>query len=265
MQGFGLEQISLMNHVVYFIKNRLKEILFRVIRPNTFSQAGEDVIMKFLFDGKGVSNPSFLDLGTNQPNWGNNTYLFYLGGSRGVCVEADPGLIDEIIRIRPHDKVLHGGISVESGDDAEFFVFDEPAINTFDKTEARARAQSGLHRIVRTIKVRLRTIEEVISENFQKFPDILSIDIEGLDFAVLRSLDLARFPIPVICVETCTYSESHIKKKDRSIFDYMENSGYFVYADTYVNTIFVNLEWFESTLGHPPKAFIRRQTLNQLK
>ena len=229
-----------------FVKNRLKEILFRVIRPNTFSQCGEDVIMKFLFDGKGIHKPSYLDVGTNQPQWGNNTYLFYLCGSRGVCVEADPGLINEISRIRPGDQVIHSGVSVGEVNEADFFIFDEPAINTFDRSEALTRAESGLHRMVRVEKVRLNTVEKILKTHFEKVPDILSLDIEGLDFAVLRSLDLRKFCIPVICVETCVYSESHVKPKDRSIFEYMEQSGYFVYADTYVNTIFVHSQWFES-------------------
>ena len=76
--------------------------------------------------------------------------------------------------------------------------------------------------------------------------DFLSIDIEGLDLDVLKSLDYEKYSIPVICAETCTFSETHIKPKDKSIEDFMLTKGYFLYADTYVNSIFVNENWFNS-------------------
>ena len=87
-------------------------------------------------------------------------------------------------------------------------------------------------------------INTLIAENFDDYPDLLSIDIEGLDLAVLKSLDYEKYPLPVICVETCTYSENHIRPKDPTIADFLSGKGYEVYADTYINTIFVNKKWF---------------------
>jgi len=52
------------------------------------------------------------------------------------------------------------------------------------------------------------------------------------------------YPIPVICVESCDYSETHIKPKDNQIIEFLTSIGYEVYADTYINTIFVNRKWF---------------------
>ncbi len=79
-----------------------------------------------------------------------------------------------------------------------------------------------------------------IASNFKSYPDLLSIDIEGLDYEVLKSLNYDKYPIPIICAETCTYSETHIKPKNKLIAELMLSKGYMIYADTYVNTIFVN-------------------------
>ena len=117
-------------------------------------------------------------------------------------------------------------------------------MNTFNKKEAEQRVASGKFKIINTVKVPLTNINSIIKENFSSFPDLLSIDIEGLDLDVLKTLDYRKYPIPVICVETCTYSENHIHPKDKSIAEFMESKGYEVYADTYINTIFVNKEWF---------------------
>lgn len=152
--------------------------------------------------------------------------------------------MNSIKKVRPEDKVINAGVSTESNKEADFYIFDIPAISTFDKKEAEYREIQGIHKIVKTIKVPLITINDIIKENFSTYPDLLSIDIEGLDLSVLKTLDFVAYPIPVIVVETCTYSENHIRPKDRSIIDFMLTKDYEIYADTYVNTIFVNKKWF---------------------
>jgi len=213
--------------------------------PPTYSQAGEDGILNFLFADKKQQNIQYLDIGTNVPNFCNNTYLFYLKGHRGVCVEANQSLIPLIMEVRPEDKVINAGVSPdETNKEADFYIFEADANSTFDKAEAERRAAYGTYKILKTVKVQLIHINNLIKENFSTYPDLLNIDIEGLDLDVLQSLDYKKYPIPVICVETCMYSENHIRPKDQSIAEYLMNEGYEIYADTYINTIFVNKKWF---------------------
>lgn len=230
------------------LKRVIRRIVYEFIPPgftrNSYSQTGEDVIVDFLFRGVGNTNPSYLDIGTNNPTWGNNTFLFYENGSRGVLVEADQTIIPLIKESRVGDKVLNIGVGLSEQKEADFYIFDVSGIHTFNKQEAEERDKIGVHKIVKIEKVSLKPINEIIKENFDTFPDFLSIDIEGLDLAVLQSLDFSKYPIPVICSETCTYSENHIKPKDLAIAEFMLKQGYFIYADTYINTIFVNKEWF---------------------
>jgi len=226
----------------------IKKIVYRVMPswrvPASYSQAGEDAVLRFLFYDYGKKSVNYLDLGTNIPDFGNNTFLFYRNGSTGVCVEADVSLIANIKKRRPKDKVINAGVSVSEEKEADFYVFNEPSINTFDKAEAEHRSSYGNYSIQKVVKVPLIGINELIENNFTTCPDLISIDIEGLDLAVLQSLDYNKYPVPVICVETCTYSENHIRPKDKSIADFMVTKGYEIYADTYINTIFVNKSWF---------------------
>jgi len=242
------------------IRNIARKIRHKIFgrSPATvsYSQAGEDAIVRFLFFDKGINPITYLDIGTNEPDANNNTYLFYRNGSRGVCVEADVTLIKKIKKIRPRDKVLNYGVAVGdqskgsgpqdpvNGQLADFYIFDVKGLNTFDKEEAIRREAFGTYKIADVVKVQLISINELISGYFDRCPDFLSLDIEGLDLEVLRSLNYAAYPIPVICVETCQYSENHIRPKDSSIADFLGQQGYEIYADTYINTIFVNREWF---------------------
>jgi hypothetical protein len=230
----GIENIK---HLIFYI-------LRKPIIKNTYAQVGEDVIIKFLFDGKGINKIHYLELGTYHPDQGNNTYLFYLGGSRGVCVEADETLIKKIKQVRPEDIVLNVGIGTHNLESADFYIFNEPSLNTFNLEEAKFRESQGSFKIVKIAKVMIRSVGSIIADNYSSFPDLLSIDLEGLDFDVLKTIDFSRLPIPVVCVETCSYSENHIKPKNEEISEFMLSVGYFIYADTYVNTIFVNKGWF---------------------
>ncbi|HVD99663.1 MAG TPA: FkbM family methyltransferase [Cytophagaceae bacterium] len=230
------------------IKSRIRKIVFSFIAPpsiNSYSQAGEDAVINFLFSDKKIKKITYLDLGTNIPDHGNNTFLFYTKQHRGVCVEADTTLIPSIRRARPEDRILNIGVSSSGESSAEFYIFDCKAINTFDKQEAEARAAHGNYKIEQVVTIPLKTINQIIAEEFNsRYPDLLSIDVEGLDLSILKSLDFEKYPIPVVCAETCQYSENHIRPKDHSIEEFMKTKGYMVYADTYINTIFVNKDWF---------------------
>jgi len=239
--------------MIRILKTLIKKVVFTFIKPqvkvvyNSYSQAGEDVVIKFLFDGVGISKPSYLEIGTSDPVEINNTFLFYQNGGRGVLVEASEALINNIKLKRPEDKILNIGVGVDTtSTEVDFYIFDEKGLSTFDKEEAEKRDKIGTFKIIKISKVKLKNINTIISENFSSYPDLISIDIEGWDLKVLQSLDFNRYPIPVICVETCVYSETHIKPKDLSIQQFMESIGYFIYADTYINTIFVNSNWFNS-------------------
>lgn len=219
---------------------RAMQTMFEFAIPRTsYSQAGEDVIVDFLFQQIGIQ-PTYLELGTNHPRIGNNTYIFYRRGCSGVLVEANPSLVPSIRKLRRRDVVLNVGVS--SGEEAvmKYYVFSDPSINTFDATVAREREQSSTVKLLSVMYIQLMSINGIIGKYFTSTPDFLSIDIEGLDLAVLQSLDIEKHPIPVICAETCLYSETLVREKDRSIEKYLASKGYFVFADTYINTIFVN-------------------------
>jgi hypothetical protein len=70
--------------------------------------------------------------------------------------------------------------------------------------------------------------------------DLLTIDIEGWDERILMSLDYSRFRPLLICAETIGYHEDKTIEKNNALIGFLCNKGYFVYADTYINTIFID-------------------------
>jgi FkbM family methyltransferase len=212
----------------------------------SYSQSGEDLIIDYFFESIGIKQPAYIDIGANHPEKGNNTYLFYLKGSRGICIEPDITLIPALKKVRPRDLVLNLGISIEAEDFADFYFFKEHhhAWNTFSKADAVKKSEeSGLP--FYSTKVKLDTIKNITQKyQFEKV-NYLSIDVEGLDLEILKSIDFGWLKPELICVETIAFSMTNTLQKNQETVDYMLSKDYLVYADTNLNTIFCRKDLFK--------------------
>jgi len=206
----------------------------------SYSQCGEDLILQHLFTVLGISNVSYLDVGAHHPTYLSNTYLFYENGGSGVCVEPDPALFEAFGKKRPRDVHLNCGVGITTTGDADFFVMSTTTLNTFSKEEAERYQSYGHQRIMKTIKIKLETINEIIRQNFEKSPHLVSLDVEGFDYAIVQNFDFSKYRPEVFCLETLTYTEDKSERKLTEIIDLMHENDYLTYADTYINTIFVD-------------------------
>jgi len=208
----------------------------------SFSQAGEDRIISFIFDALAIEKPTYLDIGAHDPIFISNTYYFYRHGSRGVCVEPDPLLAKEFRRHRPNDVCLQVGVGVDAESAADFFLMSSKSLNTFSRETAEQLERQGAYRIEAVVKIPLVGVNEIISHNFQGAPDVISIDTEGLDLPILRTLDFSANRPKVICVETLSPLENGDFEKNLPLMAFIEQQGYFSFGDTFVNTIYVDRE-----------------------
>lgn len=166
----------------------------------TYAQHGDDIVIRCIFDSLGIDNPSYLDIGAHHPTNISNTKLFYDTGSRGINVEANPYLFQQFMIERPEDINLNFGVGKESGF-LDFYMVDEySGRNSFDHATVESfiaeNPEFKIHEI-RTLPV--MTVAQVLSN--RAIPDFLTIDVEGLDYEILKSIDFKRYPFKVICVE----------------------------------------------------------------
>ena len=207
----------------------------------SFSQVGEDCILSYFFYSKGIKHPSYVDIGANQPVHGSNTYFFYHRGSTGVCIEPEPVTFRNLKAARPKDICVNVGIGIDNSvTEAPFYVFPPKysGWNTFSAEEAEQRKSEGIP-YVQVLTMPLKNINTIISETLNKAPDFISIDVEGLDLAILKTLDFKKYGPTALVVETIRFGDSSVASKQQDIIDFVLAQGYTVYADTHVNTIFV--------------------------
>lgn len=213
----------------------------------SYSQCGEDLILEHILgEYLRIPQPSYLDLGAHHPTYLSNTYRFYRKGSSGVCVEPDPVLCAPLRAARPRDVCLNAGVGSSDAGGADFYVMSARTLNTFSKQEAERYQSYGTYTIQEVVKVPLMSVNTILEKHFATRPDFVSLDVEGLDFEILKAFDFSKYRPPAFCVETLTYTEDKTEEKKQDILDLMSSKGYFVYADTYINTIFVETETWRS-------------------
>ncbi|MBD1363967.1 FkbM family methyltransferase [Mucilaginibacter sp. ZT4R22] len=221
--------------------NKLYNKLSKTNIKLSFSQSGEDSIILFLIRSLKITQVQYFDIGTNDPRNMNNTYILYLNGFRGICVEPDPFFHKQIKKYRPGDVLIPKGVAVEQQDKATFYVMDDPLLNTFSPQEAEKLVNTHHREIRKVLSVELIAINTIFEQYFKEdHCSVLSLDVEGLDLVILQSIDFSRFKPSIICVENIEYSENLTGKKDSFINEVLLEQGYILYADTYINSIFID-------------------------
>ena len=225
------------------------KLLSRPVRVQTqtsYAQCGEDIIAKYLLNRLlKIQKPSYLDIGAHHPTYLSNTYLFYKEGSCGVCVEPAPDLCGLFESQRKRDTCLNCGVGNASRDEAEFYVMHPRTLSTFSREEALENSRIDSFRIERIIQVPLITINSMIEDHFDACPHFVSLDMEGNCLEVLEALDFDRYRPQVFCIETLEYRSDRSAEKLPQVNRFMDSKEYLVYADTYINTIFVDRRAWE--------------------
>jgi FkbM family methyltransferase len=226
----------------YFKHNSVKKIsgdLSNNFQKESYSQSGEDLIVDFIFNAIGIYSPSYIDIGAHHPYYLNNTYIFYKRGCRGINIEPDPALFDFFEKERGCDKNLNVGIASNSGV-LDFYIMNTPTLNTFSKKESEKYSKEGNYYVKEIKKINVTNIAKVIAEhNGGIFPDFLTLDAEGVDEIVLKSIDYNNNKPIVICAESISFSEKGEGIKNIELIRFIESKGYMLYADTNINSIFV--------------------------
>ncbi|MBQ7576901.1 MAG: FkbM family methyltransferase [Synergistaceae bacterium] len=213
----------------------------------TYSQFGEDCIIRAIFECLGIEKPSYIDIGANDPFLRSNTALFYDQGSRGINIEPNPILFKRIESARKEDINIMAGIG-ESDSVMQFYLMDADTLSTFSKQEAESYRDNHGFNIIGTINVNVITLKSIIDKYCAGvFPDFMSLDTEGLDEIILRTLkDCPSLP-KVICTETWEYGRKvhHIPE----VCEILEPLGYMLLIDNRLNSIFVMRGLWENAIN----------------
>lgn len=165
----------------------------------SYSQEGEDIVLSRIFEKK--RKGFYVDVGAYHPFRFSNTYLFYKKGWSGSNIDANPESIKLFNKFRSRDINVNVGIG--TGETLVYYMFNEPALNTFVKELAEQYSKIPGYKIIKTVPIKTATLSQVFTEFLPKGQhiDFMSVDCEGLDLVVLKSNDWSKYRPTVLVVE----------------------------------------------------------------
>jgi FkbM family methyltransferase len=174
----------------------------------SFSQFGEDLVIRRLAEQFALSKGIYVDAGAYHPVFGSNTLLLHKKGWRGINIDLAAERIAEFQRSRPHDDNIVACLSDKVAS-VEIAHYEIPSTDrVLSSNDGEKRSQAGC-KPVRVSVATTITLSQVIRESSFRFEDIkyLNVDCEGHDFQVLRGLDFSRCRPQIVSIEAWNDAE----------------------------------------------------------
>ncbi|MFY9107190.1 FkbM family methyltransferase [Aliarcobacter cryaerophilus] len=211
----------------------------------SYAQEGEDILLKRIFEYRNINDGGFyVDVGAHHPQRFSNTYFFYKRGWKGINIDATPGSMKLFNELRERDINLEFAVS-DKQETLTYYMFNEPALNSFDKELSLKRNLLEHYSILETKNINTITLENILDKYLPKNQDIdfLSIDVEGFDFQVLKSNNWEKYSPKVVLIEILSKDiESMIGSE---VYIYMKKLNYKYYAKSVHTHFFIKEDFFD--------------------
>jgi FkbM family methyltransferase len=170
-----------------------------------YSQYKQDEILENnIF--KGYKNGFYMDIGAHDGISINNTLYFEKNNHwKGVNIEPIKSVYDQLSINRPNDINLNVAISNIEGEsdflqNTGYTEMLSGLISEYDiRHKNRISIENNYHKSTsEIIKVKTRTIESICDEYSIKHINYLSIDVEGGEFNVIKSINFDKIFIDII-------------------------------------------------------------------
>jgi FkbM family methyltransferase len=203
-----------------------------------YSQCNQD---KYLEETvfKGYKNGTFVDVGAHNGVSLNNTLFFErMHNWTGINIEPLPNVYQDLVKNRPQCVNLNCAVSSQNGT-AEFLqasvesemlsglknCYDPRHVQRIKRETIASRGKCT------TITVSTRRLDSIFKEHSISHVNYLSIDVEGAEFEVIKSIDFDAVFIDVIGFE------NNYNDKSQPIVDYLSSKGYLMlkrYTDIFM-------------------------------
>ena len=200
-----------------------------------YSQWGEDQFINEFFKDKG--DGIYLDIGCFHPVMYSNTCLLHRKGWRGINIDINPTSIDLFNILRPKDTNLCTTIN-EIKETFEIY-YDDPfsPVNTLDK-QFYENLENKKNKNTKKLFVESKSMQEILNiSKIDKSIDFINLDVEGMDYKILKNINLNQLKPKLVSIET--HNVDGLKSKDcESIVKLMKENSFSIYKRVGPTTLF---------------------------
>lgn len=209
---------------------------------NGSSQFNEDIYLHSFF--KRNYRGKFVDLGCFHPTRDNNTFRFYKKNWRGINVDLNPITIELFNFFRSKDININCAISDKKTSKKMYFVDDLSPLNTLDLNHLKFLKKNFLfqNKDFKEKKIKTENINNILKKYRFNKVDFLNIDLEGLEYEVIKSINFKKFKINLICIEILDHNKIS-KNKSKKIHQILKRNNFRYLKKIGVNSIFKNVSF----------------------
>lgn len=203
-----------------------------------YSQIGQDKFIDDLLGNK--VDGFFIDIGAHDGISCSNTLFFEKNRNwKGICIEPGP---NEFKKLSENRKSININCCVSDYDGESEFTYIEGYSNMLSglsenynsSHESRIRNELQIYGgKINKIQVPVFRLQSILDENGVTDIDYCSIDTEGTEFNIIKSIDFNKTKIKVFSIEN-NYGDVSIK-------NYLESVGYILHCKLQWDDIFIKL------------------------
>lgn len=179
---------------------------------------------------KGFKHGTFVDVGAHDGVNINNTLYFEKNNSwSGINIEPLPKIFDSLVINRPKSINLKYAVCNNDGEteflsNTGYTEMISGIKDTFDSRHLQRleRENQEYNSSTEIIKVETKRLETILDEHEISRVHYLSIDVEGAEFEVIKSINFDKVFIDVIGFEN-NYNDTSMP-----IIEYLQNKGYVI-------------------------------------
>jgi FkbM family methyltransferase len=166
----------------------------------SYAQNGEDVV---LWRALGcVPAGRYIDVGANHPTIESISWAFYQRGWRGITIEPVHAFAEMHRAERPKDILVEAAITSDPGKPVTLHEIPDTGLSTLVDSIRDGHQQAGWQ--AQEVLVETRSLNEVLADAGWQDSDIhfMTVDTEGTELDVLRSIDLRKWRPWVLVIES---------------------------------------------------------------
>ena len=211
----------------------LKQMIKNSTNLDFQGQVDQDMIAWLYFGGK--KDGFYIDIGANDGKSLSNTYIFEKLGWEGVCIEPLPDTFKELRKNRSCD-CFNVAISNMSSESIEFIktIDDRDGDMLSGLSNQMTEAHKKRIEKVKTEKIYVKTLTfDGLMNNYpeRQYVDFMSIDVEGGEMGILKTIDFKKYKFGLITVEN--------NEKNKKLAGFMDEQGYEIYLDLGIDIMFI--------------------------
>jgi FkbM family methyltransferase len=198
---------------------------------------GQNLQDKFIEENifKGYKNGFFIDIGAHDGISINNTLYFEENNNwTGINVEPIPNIYEKLVKNRP--KCINKNYAISDNDGTEQFIYNTGYTEMLSglKKDYDMRHMNRLisennrfNSKTQIIDVKTQKFSTMCEEHNVKHINLLSIDVEGAEFSVIKSIDFDKVFIDFIIFEN-NYEDNSVP-----IIQYLINKNFKMVKNSY--------------------------------